>query len=149
LHEGELGAADAQQLLEQHFREMRACSPPSACHVLALADLAAPEISFWSLRESGRLLGVGALKQVEPGHGEIKSMRTADEARGRGAGARMLDHLLDLARRRGDRRVSLETGRTQEFAAAIRLYRRRGFQPCGPFAGYRETPFTLFFSLPL
>lgn len=144
--EGELDREDVRNLLDQHFSEMRAGSPPDACHVLPIDGLRAPEIRFFSLREDGRLLGCGALKRLEPGHGEIKSMRTADAARGRGIGKALLDHIVASARAEGISRLSLETGSTEQFAAALRLYEREGFEPCEPFGGYADTPFTRFFT---
>lgn len=148
-HRGELDLPDVQELLAFHFAEMRGNSPPEACHVLPGDGLRAPEISFWSVREDDRLLGMGALKELDPDHGEIKSMRTAPEALGRGIGKAMLRHLLEEARRRGFSRVSLETGCTEPFQPALRLYEREGFLPTGPFGGYPDTPFTRFFSLKL
>ena len=145
-HEGELEREDVRALLALHFAAMRAQSPPEACHVLPEAGLKAPDVSFWSLREDGRLLGVGALKQLAADHGEAKSMRTAPEALGRGVGRAMLHHLVGDARRRGWVRLSLETGSTADFAAALRLYESEGFVPCGPFGGYPDTPFTRFFT---
>lgn len=144
--EGELDREDVRNLLDQHFSEMRAGSPPDACHVLPIDGLREPEIRFFSLREDGRLLGCGALKRLEPGHGEIKSMRTADAAQGRGIGKALLDHIVASARAEGISRLSLETGSTEQFAAALRLYEREGFEPCEPFGGYADTPFTRFFT---
>jgi len=148
-HEGELGGNDVRALLDFHFAEMRGNSPPDACHVLPTDGLTGPEISFWSVREDGDLLGIGALKELSDYHGEIKSMRTAPGALGRGVGTAMLSHILGEARRRGYRKVSLETGCTEPFAAALRLYEREGFVPCAPFGGYPDTPFTRFFALEL
>ena len=144
--EGELDQDDVRALLDQHFAEMRAGSPPEACHVLPVDGLKAPEIRFFTLREDGMLLGCGALKRLEPGHGEIKSMRTADAALGRGVGKALLDHIVDAAKAEGMSRLSLETGSTEQFAAANRLYEREGFERCGPFGGYADTPFTRFFT---
>jgi putative acetyltransferase len=146
IFEGELDQDDVRALLEQHFTEMRAGSPPSACHVLPVDGLKVPEIRFFALRENGVLLGCGALKRLEPGHGEIKSMRTADAALGRGVGKALLDHIVDTAKAEGMTRLSLETGSTEQFAAANRLYEREGFERCGPFGGYTDTPFTRFFT---
>lgn len=145
-HKGDLGSTDVQELLHLHFKAMRSISPPEACHVLPAEGLCDPDVTFWSLREEGRLLGIGALKQLAPDHGEIKSMRTAPEGLGRGIGTAMLAHILADARARGYRRVSLETGSTSPFAAAIRLYEREGFLPCEPFGAYQETPFTRYFA---
>jgi putative acetyltransferase len=146
IHEGELDREDVRALLAQHFAEMRAGSPPSACHVLPVDWLKGPAIRFFTLREDGVLLGCGALKQLGPGHGEVKSMRTADMALGRGVGKAMLDHLVATAKQEGMIRISLETGSTDQFAAANRLYEKEGFERTGPFGGYADTPFTRFFT---
>ena len=106
-------------------------------------------MTFWSARENGKLLGVGALKELSPDHAEIKSMRTAPAALGRGIGRALLNHIVGEARSRGYRRLSLETGSTEPFAAALRLYESEGFEPCSPFGGYQDTPFTRFFTRPL
>jgi putative acetyltransferase len=144
--EGELDHDDVCALLAQHFAEMRAGSPPEACHVLPINGLKAPAIRFFTLREAGRLLGCGALKQLDEGHGEVKSMRTANAALGRGVGKSLLDHIIATARSNGMQRLSLETGSTEQFAAANRLYEREGFERTGPFGGYADTPFTRFFT---
>jgi putative acetyltransferase len=145
-HEGELDHDDVRALLDQHFAEMRAGSPADACHVLPIDGLKVPEIRFFTLREGAILLSCGALKRLEPGHGEIKSMRTADVALGRGVGRIMLDHIVETARNEGMSRLSLETGSTDQFVAAIRLYEKAGFKRCVPFGDYRDTPFTRFFT---
>jgi putative acetyltransferase len=146
IHEGELDHDDVSSLLAQHFDEMRAGSPPEACHVLPANELRAPEIRFFTLREEGVLLGCGALKRLEAGHGEIKSMRTANSALGRGVGKAMLDHLMATAREEGMTCLSLETGSTDQFAAANRLYEKNGFERTGPFGDYADTPWTHFYS---
>ena len=146
IFEGELDHDDVRGLLAQHFAEMRAGSPPSACHVLPADGLNDPAIRFFTLREDGDLLGCGALKRLGADHGEVKSMRTADAALGRGVGKVMLDHLIATARGEGMTRLSLETGSTEQFAAALRLYEREGFERTGPFGGYADTPFTRFFT---
>ena len=144
--EGELDLDDVRDLLHQHFSEMRAGSPPDACHVLPIDGLRDPEIRFFSLREDGKLLGCGALKRLGSRHGEIKSMRTADEALSRGIGKALLEHIVAAAKAEGMSRLSLETGSTEQFSAALRLYEREGFEPSGPFGGYADTPFTRFFT---
>lgn len=147
IHEGELGRDDARALLAQHFAEMRADSPPDACHVMTAERLDDPAIEFLTLREEdGRLAAVGALRTLDPSHGEIKSMRAADHARGSGAGKAMLDALIARARGKGMTRLSMETGNSPLFTAANRLYERAGFERSGPFAGYKPTPFTHFFT---
>lgn len=145
-HQGDLDSADVQALLAYHFAQMRDTSPPEACHVLPADGLSGTGVTFWSLRQGERLLGVGALKQLAADHGEIKSMRTAPDFLGRGVGSAMLDHILAQARARGYSRVSLETGSTTPFAAALALYERAGFVRCDPFGGYKDTEFTRFLS---
>jgi putative acetyltransferase len=145
-HEGELDHDDVRHLIDQHFAEMRAGSPPSACHVVPIDGLLTPEIRFFTVREAGVLLGSGALRRLGKSHGEIKSMRTADGALGRGVGKAMLDHIVAAARSEGMTRLSLETGSTEQFAAANRLYEKEGFERCGPFGGYADTAWTRFFT---
>lgn len=146
-HEGELDRSDVRVLLAHHFAEMRADSPPEACHVLPADGLCGADIRFFSLRgPEGVLLGVGALKTLGIGHGELKSMRTAPDALGLGVGSAMLSHLIAAARTMGMTRLSLETGNSPLFAAANRLYQREGFVRCGPFGDYADTPFTHFYT---
>lgn len=149
IHINELDRPDVQALLALHVAAMNAHSPPDACHVLPGAALAHPTITFFTARADGRLLGIGALKELGPAEGEIKSMRTAPEALGRGVGRFLLDAITAEARRRGYRRLLLETGRSEDFAAALRLYERAGFTDCGPFGGYPGSPFTRFLALDL
>jgi putative acetyltransferase len=127
-------------LLERHLDFARTTSPPGLSFALDLDGLQGPDIQFVSARDGGRLLGVGALKRLDDGHAEIKSMHTAEAARGRGIGAAVLDHLIELARSHDCTRVSLETGTMDEFVAARRLYASRGFEPCDPFGGYPVDP---------
>ncbi|MEP6598738.1 MAG: GNAT family N-acetyltransferase [Actinomycetota bacterium] len=104
---------------------------------------------MFSLRRNGELLGVGALKRIDACHAELKSMHTAQAARGRGIGRAMLDHLVGVARDRGFRRVSLETGSMPAFAPARSLYASAGFRPCGPFGDYAPSPNSKFMTLSL
>jgi len=143
-HDNDLDSADVQALLAYHFEQMRETSPPEACHVLPIDGLRDPAVTVWSVRENGELVGVGALKALSPDHGEIKSMRTASAALGRGVGRALLNRIVAEARSRGYVRLSLETGSTEPFAAALRLYESEGFVPCPPFGDYLDTPFTRF-----
>lgn len=135
---------DVTALLDQHLRDMFATSPAESVHALDHTGLAAEDVTLWAAREDGRLLGVGALRRIDAQHGEIKSMRTADDARGRGVAAALLSHLVGEARRRGWRRLSLETGSQDFFAPARRLYARHGFEECGPFDAYVLDPSSIF-----
>lgn len=146
IFEGEFDLDDVRILLAQHFAEMQAGSPPEACHVLPVDGLKDQSIRFFTLREDGALLGCGALKRLGAAEGEIKSMRTADAALGRGVGKALLGHLIATAKLEGMARIRLETGSTDQFAAANRLYEKEGFERTGPFGDYTDTPFTRFFS---
>jgi putative acetyltransferase len=133
-------ADDVRALLERHLAFSEATTPPEDRHALDIDGLLAPAVSFYSYRIDGQLLGVGALKRLGDDHAEIKSMHTAEAARGRGVGRALVDHLLAVARERGCRRVSLETGAGPAFAPARALYARAGFVPCGPFGSYPDSP---------
>ena len=149
IHEGELDHEDVRALLAQHFAEMRAGSPPSACHVLPADGMKSADLRFFTLRENGDLLGCGALRRIEPGHAEIKSMRTARAHLRRGVARTMLEHLLAEARAAGYRRVSLETGSMAYFEPARRLYASFGFVECAPFGRYTADPNSIFMTLEL
>jgi putative acetyltransferase len=140
-------AADSRALIERHLTTMLAASPPEHAFAFDVGALTVPAVTFYSSRNpDGALLGIGALKELDPAHGEIKSMHTAAEARGRGIGRAMLIHLLSVARSRGYARVSLETGTMVEFTPARALYESAGFVPCGPFADYQASPDNCFFT---
>jgi putative acetyltransferase len=142
-------SVDVRALLEAHLTFAREQSPPEDVHALDVDGLTAADVSFFSVREDGRLLGVGALKVLDAEHAEIKSMHTAAAARGRGVARVMLDHLLDLARARGCTRVSLETGTMEAFAPARALYASAGFEVCEPFGDYWESPHSVCMTLGL
>jgi putative acetyltransferase len=136
-------------LLEAHLRDMRRETPPESMHALDLSGLRGPGVSFWTAWSGPELLGCGALKELDPGHGELKSMRTAEAHRHEGVARAMLAHILAVARARGYRRLSLETGAQPGFEPARRLYAAAGFRPCPPFASYRPDPLSVFFTLTL
>ena len=117
-----------------------ATSPPADVHALDVDGLVDPAITFCAARRDGTLLAVGALKRLDDGHAELKSMHTAADARRQGVARAVLDHLLGLARHGGYRQVSLETGSMEAFAPARTLYASVGFAVCPPFAGYRDSP---------
>ncbi|UVJ38880.1 GNAT family N-acetyltransferase [Arthrobacter sp. CJ23] len=150
---------DVHQLLSEHLADMFATSPAESVHALDPSALSGPSITFWTAREDGELLGCGALKELGSGqdgagqdktkHGEIKSMRTTESARGRGVASLMLNHILEDARSRGFGRICLETGTEEYFAPARRLYERHGFAECPPFADYALDPNSVFMELRL
>jgi putative acetyltransferase len=133
-------ADDVRRLLERHLAFANTHSPPEDVHALDVAGLLDPAITFFSFRSNGELLAVGALKRLDEDHAELKSMHTAEEARGRGIGRAMVDHLLGIARQRGFRRVSLETGSMAAFVPARSLYASVGFEECAPFGDYFASP---------
>lgn len=140
----DLTGPEIAQLLQEHLQSMTLHSPPESIHALDLDGLRNPAITFWSAWQGADLMGCCALKELDPRHAEIKSMRTATRHLRKGVAARLLQHLLDEATRRGYARLSLETGSMAAFAPAHRLYARFGFEPCGPFADYVEDPYSLF-----
>lgn len=147
IKQGDFEDARVQSLLRLHVQGMHAASPPGTCFVLDLSGLRIPEISFYTAWQGHELLGMGAIKDLGDGTAEIKSMRTDPRHLHKGVGAFVLAHLLDVARARGFRRVSLETGTGPSFDAAIALYLRSGFRKGAPFADYTESAFNQFFHL--
>lgn len=145
----DLTSPEVAELLADHLREMNLHSPPESVHALDLEKLKKPEITFWTVWNGGELVGCGALKELDPTHAEIKSMRTAPKYRGQGVGKLMLHHILDEARNRGYTRLSLETGSMAAFEPARRLYASHGFTLCGPFADYTLDPNSLFMTIEL
>lgn len=135
---------DVRALLAHHFDMMRANSPISSCHVMEPEALVDAQATLIAARQLGKLLGVGAIRQIGPQHAELKSMHTADAARGQGVGQALLEQLLDRARADGMKRVSLETGTIGLFAPARALYLRNGFAECGPFGDYVLDPLSVF-----
>lgn len=125
---------------------MDAHSPPESIHALQWDELAAPDISFWCAWSDAALAGCGALKQLSPSAGEIKTMRTAGPFLRQGVAAQMLQHIVGLAIQRGYQTLSLETGTAEAFTPAQKLYQRFGFEYCEPFADYKPDPFSVFMS---
>jgi putative acetyltransferase len=145
----DLSGAEIRALLAEHLANMHAISPPESVHALDLDALRQAAITFWTIWSDKELLGCGALKQLDPAHGEIKSMRTAMAHRGRGVAKTMLTHIVREAQSRAYQRLSLETGSMQEFAPAQKLYASFGFEYCAPFGDYVEDPNSVFMTLAL
>jgi putative acetyltransferase len=142
----DLRGAAIIELLQLHLRSAALHSPPESIHALDLAALRKPDITFWSAWLDDDLLGCGALKALDPHHGEIKSMRTVPRHLRKGVASALLAHIVDEASRRRYRRLSLETGSMPAFAPARTLYAGFGFAACGPFADYVEDPYSVFMS---
>jgi len=143
------GADDVRALLERHLAFAHENTPPEDVHALEPDDRLRPAMTVFSARRDHHLLAIGALKQLDETHGELKSMHTVEAARGQGIGRAMVDHLLGVARHRGYRQISLETGASEAFGPARSLYRSCGFAPCGPFGDYPESPSSAFMTLVL
>ena len=145
----DLSRPQVQALLREHLAHMHELSPPEQVFALDLTQLRTPEITFWTLWEIDELLGCVALKTLSATHGEVKSMRTADKHRGRGAGRALLVRVVETATERGYRKLSLETGTHPAFMPAQQLYRSMGFKVSGPFANYEANAHSLFMELEL
>jgi len=145
----DLSGPEIRALLKSHLADAYNNSPPDSVFALDISALQGPDITFWSIWESGALLGCGALKQHSKTHGEVKSMRTDDTALGRGVGSQMMAHIIQNAKARGMTRLSLETGENAPYAPARALYKKFGFNICGPFADYKESAFSVFMALDL
>ncbi|BAT18627.1 GNAT family N-acetyltransferase [Asaia bogorensis] len=145
----DLSSAESRALLALHLSGMAESTPEAFRFALDLSGLTTPEVTVWTARMEGRVAAIGALKQFGEGVGEVKSMRTHPDFLGRGAGAAILGTLIEAARARGLLRLSLETGTSPSFEAAIRLYRRYGFESGPPFGPYKATAHNQFFHLAL
>jgi putative acetyltransferase len=140
----DLSGPEIAAFLEEHVQNMREITPPESKHALDLAGLRHPDVIFWSVYDGDTLIGCGALKRLDAGHAELKSMRTKSELRRSGVASRLLAHVIAEARRMGFTRLSLETGSDDFFLPARKLYEKFGFAYCGPFADYRPDPLSAF-----
>jgi putative acetyltransferase len=140
----DLTGPEIAAFLEEHVAEMLSVTPPESKHALDLDGLRRPEVTFWTVWDGDALVGCGAVKALEPGHAELKSMRTAPVRQRSGVGSVLLGHILDEAAGMGFRRVSLETGSGEFYTPARKLYEKFGFTYCAPFADYRPDPLSVF-----
>ena len=145
--EGNFDNTEVNILLEKHFKELRSVSPEGSAHVLDIPGLQVDSIKFWSLWESEKLIGCGALKFLEKDHGEFKSIRVVDEFRKKGYGVRILEYLINEAKKLNIKKLSLETGSGDFFLPARSLFKKVGFIECDPFAHYKKDPNSYYMSL--
>ena len=136
--EGNFDNPEVHELLTKHFIELRAASPEGSAHVLDIPGLKTKSIKFWSLWQDEKLMGCGALKFLDKEHGEFKSIRIHDDFRNKGYGIKIIDHLIYEAKKLNIKRISLETGAGNFFDPARRLFKKCNFEPCQPFAHYKE-----------
>jgi putative acetyltransferase len=149
VREDDLSGVQVQDLLRLHLEGMHASSPPGHVFALDLSGLKAPEVTVWTAWRGEAVAGIGALKALDDGSGEIKSMRTHPGHLRQGVGAAILDRIIAEARGRGLTRLSLETGRGPAFDAALSMYRTRGFENGGAFSDYVGSDFNQFMHLEL
>ena len=144
--EGNFDHPEVNQLLKKHFIELRSASPEGSAHVLDIPGLMVPSIKFWSLWDKNKLMGCGALKFLDKDHGEFKSIRIHDNFKGKGNGIKIVNHLINEAKKLNIKRLSIETGSSNFFAPARKLFNNCGFKPCEPFAHYKKDINSLYFS---
>jgi putative acetyltransferase len=142
-------AEDVRALLAIHLRFSRTATPEAYSFALDVEELVGPDVTFFSARDAGDLLGIAALRRLDESHAELKSMHTRERDRRRGVGQALVEHILEFGQKEGYRRVSLETGSTDEFVSARSLYTRLGFMPCEPFGEYQPSPYNTFMTLSL
>ena len=147
--EGNFDNLEVNELLKKHFVELRSVSPAGSTHVLDINGLKDPSIKFWSLWEDNKLIGCGALKFLEKDHGEFKSIRVADEFRKKGIGERIINHLIEEAKKLKISKLSIETGAGDFFSPARKLFNKFGFKKSEPFAHYKVDPNSCYFNLDL
>ena len=136
--EGNFDHPEVNQLLTTHFIELRAASPEGSAHVLDIPGLKISSIKFWSLWEEEKLFGCGALKFLDKNHGEFKSIRIHNDFRNKGKGIKVIEHLIEEAKKLDIKQISLETGAGKFFDPARKLFEKCDFKPCKPFAHYKE-----------
>lgn len=149
IHEDDLSSEATQALLRFHLQQMHVNSPPGNVFALDLSGLKSDDVAVWTARRGDIVIAVGAMKSLADGTGELKSMRTHPGHLRQGAAATLLEHIIMVARQRGIRRLSLETGSGPAFDAALRLYRKRGFKEGDAFSDHRRSAFNQFFHLDL
>ncbi len=140
----DLSGSEIAEFLEEHIKDMKAVSLPESKHALDLEGLRKPEITFWTVWDGSSLIGCGAIKELDANHAEVKSMRTSVPQRGKGVASMLLQYILNEAKLRGYRRISLETGSIPFFEPARNLYKKYGFKNCAPFSTYKEDRNSVF-----
>ena len=145
--EGNFDNPKVNELLINHFIELSSVSPVDRGHVLDIPGLKNQRIKFWSLWENDELIGCGALKFLDKEHGELKSIRVADRFRRKGNGIKVINHLIDEAKKLNIKKISLETGTGNFFEPARKLFYKCGFKTCEPFAHYKKDLDACYMSL--
>ena len=144
--EGNFDHPEVNDLLTKHFIELRAASPEGSAHVLDIPGLKVPSIKFWSLWKNRKLIGCGALKFLSKNHGEFKSIRVHDNFRNQDNGVKVIQHLINEAKKLQIKRISIETGAGKFFEPARKLFKKCNFQACDPFAHYKKDINSLYYT---
>ena len=147
--EGNFDNPEVNQLLTKHFIELRSVSPEGSTHVLDIEGLQDKSIKFWSIYENDKLIGCGALKFLDPKHGELKSIRVADSFKKKGYGKKIIKVLIEKSRKLNIKKISVETGSGKFFLPARKLFKSSGFTECKPFGHYVDDPNSCYMSLKL
>ena len=145
--EGNFDNPEVNDLLVKHFIELRSVSPEGSAHVLDISGLKDASIKFWSLWDEDELIGSGALKFIDKGHGEFKSIRVNDKFRNKGNGQKVINHLINEAKKLDIKKLSLETGAGKFFTPARKLFIKSGFKTCNPFSHYKEDINSVYMSM--
>lgn len=136
IREDDLTHAAVHALIRLHTAEARASTPQENAHALDLHAFRTPGTTLFTAWNGAELLGMAALRRLDAGHAEVKSMRTAPGHLRRGVARALLEHVVAAARAQGMTRLSLETGTHPMFAAANCLYEAHGFIDGPVFGGY-------------
>jgi len=144
---GNFDNPEVHELLVKHFIELRSVSPEGSAHVLDINGLKDPTIKFWSLWEDNTLVGSGALKFLDKSHGEFKSIRVNDKSRNKGNGIKIVNYLINEAKKLNIKRLSLETGAGDFFLPARKLFLTCNFRVCGPFSHYVDDVNSVYMDL--
>tara|TARA_B100000780_G_C20985027_1_gene393758 strand:- start:109 stop:576 length:468 start_codon:yes stop_codon:yes gene_type:complete len=145
--EGNFDNPEVNDLLVRHFIELRSVSPEGSAHVLDIAGLKDTSIKFWSLWLEDELFGSGALKFLDKEHGEFKSIRINEKFKNRGNGPKVINYLINEAKKLNIKKLSLETGAGKFFTPAKKLFIKSGFQICEPFSLYKKDVNSVYMSL--
>ena len=145
--EGNFDNSEVHELLVKHFIELRSVSPEGSAHVLDISGLKDPAIKFWSLWEDNMLMGGGALKFLDKEHGEFKSIRVNDKFQNKGYGLKVINHLIEEAKKLDIKILSLETGAGNFFNPARKLFIKCGFKVCDPFSHYERDINSVYMSM--
>tara|TARA_B100001057_G_C22180236_1_gene692917 strand:- start:47 stop:514 length:468 start_codon:yes stop_codon:yes gene_type:complete len=142
--EGNFDHPEVNELLTKHFIELKTASPEGSAHVLSITGLKISSIKFWSLWQNEKLFGCGALKFIDKEHGEFKSIRIHDNFRNQGNGIKVVNHLINEAKKLNIKKLSIETGSGKFFEPARKLFKSCDFKPCEPFAHYKKDVNSIF-----